>query len=119
MDTKNKKILILLVIFLTFINNAFSQRKVDDLPKNITQSYGTDIIPDEKTAIKIAEIILLKRYVNIDSLNYFKPFKVKLICNDRVWELKLEEIEDKIYKKNYNIRLNKNTGEVLNIWSSH
>lgn len=39
---------------------------IKDLPKEISNKYGTDIIPDKETALMYADIILKKRYINVD-----------------------------------------------------
>ena len=109
-----KKIIIILLISL----NSFGQQKIDDLPKVIIERFGIDIVPNEKTAIKLTKIIFKERFVNIRNFNNFKPFEVKLICEGKVWEVKIENKIEKPYKFAYFIRINKNTGEVLNLWDS-
>jgi hypothetical protein len=45
---------------------------------------GNDVIPDKKTAVAVAEIILSSRYGY--TADRWKPYSVKLI-NDSIWEV--------------------------------
>jgi hypothetical protein len=92
-----------------------SNNPITDLPKEIDTRYGIDIVPNEKTALKIAEIILEERFVNVN-FNDLKPFQINLIADEKVWEIIVVE---KVFKgkiTTYNLRINKNTGEILNLW---
>ena len=116
-----KKLIFILLLSITnqiiysqeesYFDDNMSDRKNYD----IKYSYLIDIIPDEETAIQYADIILKKRYVNIKIEN-LKPYKIKLIDDGKVWEIKLPKYKDIKYKFYYNIRINKNTGEILDIW---
>jgi len=88
---------------------------VKELPKVIAVRYGNDLVPDENTAVQIADVILKRRTasVNFDKL---KPYLVKSIADDKVWEIKITQ-EVFVGKFSYwYVRINKNTGEILNIW---
>jgi hypothetical protein len=49
-----------------------------------THKIGNDIIPDKKTAVAVAEIILSAKYGPL--ADRWKPYSVKLI-NDSIWEV--------------------------------
>ncbi|MDR6513925.1 hypothetical protein [Chryseobacterium camelliae] len=113
-----KKILILLYFFPLCIT-AQQQEKCSDkkrgikqLPCTIVNRYGIDMIPDEETAIKYVDILIRKR--DLLDPERCKPYQINLIADNRVWEVVI-----KSYKCSYCkifININKNTGEVLNIY---
>lgn len=85
-----------------------------DLPKELNYKYGKPMIPDEETALQYADLVLKKRY-NIP-FDEFKPYQIKLIADDRVWEIKVS-IERYVGRYVYYfIRINKNNGEIVNCW---
>lgn len=88
---------------------------IKDLPKEIQFHYGTDIIPDESTAMELAEVILKNRYRSTN-FKKLKPFEINLIADNKVWDVKIVQNTFRFKTTEYHIRLNKNTGEVLNIW---
>ena len=113
------KFILLFSIIMLLNFNSYSQEvfnPITDLPKEIAERYGTDIVPDEKTALKIAEIIFKAGYINT-KFDKLKPFEIKLIADNRVWEVKAVQ-QTFINKKTiFCIRINKNTGEVLNFFT--
>ncbi len=79
-DDKNKTMKKLYLLFLFTTTSLFSQNEsniIKDLPNEITVKYGTDILPNEKTALSVAEIILKERYLNT-KFDKLKPFKINL-----------------------------------------
>lgn len=93
--------------------NNNKRDRMKDLPKNINITYGTDIIPDEETALKYTYLIFKSRYINV-SFEDMKPYIINLTANGKVWEVKA--LIRNYKNKYYIIRINKNTGEILNIW---
>ena len=111
-----KRIILIMLCIIPQLNYSQEELEINidpikDLPKEISTKYGTDIIPDKETALMYADIILKKRYINVD-FDVLKPYEISLIAEDKVWEIKV------LRKPNYyyHLRLNKNNGEVLNIW---
>lgn len=115
---KDIRLLIIIPFFLIF-NGCVSKKEVVDpikeLPNSIQNNFGTDILPNKEVAIKVCEIILLERYKNVDFNNY-KPFIIESISEDRVWYIRAVQKDNPQRKHVYNIKINKNTGEVYNIW---
>lgn len=114
---KNVNLILLFCLFLICTNESYAQPK---LPKKIEDRYGLDMIPNEESAIKLAEIVLYGR-TTIKSLDKFKPFTINSIAKDKVWEVIVSVIGDPKYsrEKIYKIYINKNTGEILTFWDSH
>lgn len=121
MDTK-KTLFTSIMLILFFANNSFCQRDKNYLPKNkeIIQRYGADMVPNKEFATKITELILYNR-TSIKSLEKFKPFEINSICNDKVWEVIINVVDDSKYSrpKTFRILINKNTGEILSFVDSH
>ena len=88
---------------------------IKELPSKLFQRYSTDIIPDIETANAYVEIIIKKRYVN-SQIEELKPFETILIANDRVWYVKIRKHLNPKSQYFYHVKINKNTGEILNIW---
>lgn len=88
---------------------------IKDLPEIINSKYVIPMIPDEETALQYAEIIFKKRYKGMD-FEEVKPFEVYLIAEEKVWDIKAPV--DKRLKgiAYFHLRINKNTGEILNSW---
>lgn len=83
----------------------------------LTERYGTDILPNEEIVKKISEVILYERYINVD-FEKFKPYKVNLIEDGKIWHFVAESHQSNVlFRKKYSILFNKNTGEVLSIWT--
>ena len=112
MDTKTTLLILLLI---AFNSKLIGQQKVDDLPKEIIVRYGIDMVPNEKSAIEISKIIFKERFVNL-KYKYFKPFMVCLIADGKVWDLVLSPKKEEMHPIIYHIRINKNTGEIINFW---
>ena len=93
----------------------FYENQSEDRKYDIKIRYLNDIIADEKTAIEYAYVVFKNRYVNINIENFSK-YKIQLIENDKIWDIKVPKYDDPKYKYYYNIRINKNTGEILDIW---
>ncbi|MCC2591143.1 hypothetical protein [Chryseobacterium sp. MFBS3-17] len=89
-------------------------RGIDQLPCTITDRYGTDVIPDEDTAIKYVDILISKRYF-LDPKKA-KPYQISLIADNKVWHIVVKSYNCR-YCKIY-ININRNTGEVLNFYRS-
>lgn len=88
---------------------------INDLPKEINCRYVIPIIPNKETALQMVDVIVKNRYVNVD-FDKLKPYEIKLIANHKVWEVKItQEVFLRKYTYYY-IRLNRNTGEVIDIW---
>lgn len=117
----NRKIFILFFLCM-FSHVIYSQETLNleinpirDLPKEITIKYSIDIIPDKETALEYADLILKNRYINtkIDDL---KPYEIELNKEGTVWKIKLPT-DNRLRRKAYfHLNINKNTGEILNIW---
>lgn len=106
--------LLMILSVKSFAQDTISD-PIKDLPKEIKSHYGTDIIPDESTAMELAEVILKNRYRSTN-FKKLKPFGINLIADDKVWDIKIVQNTFRVKTTEYHVRLNKNTGEVLNIW---
>ncbi len=87
---------------------------IKDLPKVINERYVIPLVGNKDTALNISKLIIKERYqkVNIEALIVDKAI---LIADERVWEIVLKSPVSG-FMNVYNIRINKNTGEVLNFW---
>lgn len=95
--------------------NTKVRDRIKDLPKKINVVYVINIISDENTAIEYAKIILKKRYPNV-SFEKLEPFEITSIAEGKVWEVKIPTDPQLRGIAHYHIRINKNTGEILNFW---
>lgn len=120
MDVRKIKLFATILFFASISFSCFGQKRISDIPKEkqLTYSFGTDIVPDQETAIKMADVILKKRYPPLRNYEDM-PLVVKPIVNGKVWEVTLTVEKDSLAEKTYTIRINKNTGEVLAIWFTH
>ena len=73
-------------------------------------SYKEGFVPDEKTAITIAEAVLLPIYG--DSINRKKPFVAKFNEEEGYWEVR-GTLPDNMLGGVPEIRINKSDGRVL------
>ena len=89
-------------------------RGIDQLPCTIAYRYSMDVIADEDTAIKYADILINKRYL-LDP-ERAKPYQISLIADSKVWHIVAKSYNCR-YCKIY-INVNKNTGEILNFYRS-
>jgi hypothetical protein len=110
---------ILLLLLLTVFNGCKSMKDdspVTRLPKKVNYRYGIDLIENEKIALDFTKLILKNKYKNIDFDN--SKYIVKLILDDRVWEIEVVINRTGItgIDKTFFIRINRNTGEVYNLW---
>jgi len=118
---KEKDIKIVFIVFMCFITQISTSQehkskrhdRIRDLPKKINIVYGTDIIPDKETALQYADLIFKTRYPNTPFDN-LKPYTINLIGDEKVWEVKVPI--GNYDNKYYILRINKNTGEIINIW---
>lgn len=87
---------------------------IRDIPKEIKEKYVIPLVGNEETALGIAKLIIKERYkdVNIDSLTLEK---IELVSEEKVWEIVLKT-PNAGFGLIFNIRINKNTGEILNYW---
>ena len=114
---------ILLAFILINILNSCKTKNVDpmqhitNIDKPIKIRFGNNIIKDEEMALFMAEYIFSNRYKNID-FKKFKPFVIQSIEGNKVWEIIASK---KLYgkKPTFTIRINKNTGEILNLWKDN
>jgi len=111
---------IYLSVFLLLSCSTLKQTNynpITDLPKEINVRYGTDVISKEESALKIAEILFIEDSPNTN-FDVYKPFKIQLIADGKVWDIEAstQEKNFKGIRKTYHIRINKNTAEVLNFW---
>lgn len=79
---KNKKIVLLSSILLVVILSSFIT--INNKKKNISNENKIDYVPNEETAIKIAEAIWLPIYG--ENIYNKKPFKAEL--KDNIWIVK-------------------------------
>ena len=114
------KSLILYSIIITFMScktsNVNQMAMITSIEKPLKSRYGTDVIYSEATALIITQTIFEERYENID-FEKFKPFIINLIEDKKVWEI-IASKKIGPYTPTYTIRINKNTGEILNLWKS-
>lgn len=79
-------------------------------------SYTKDIIPDEETAVKMANII----FKNLQKEGYCKNYSLQEIFfdeEDKIWILSYwESTDEMITGSDCSIALKKSNGEVLRIW---
>lgn len=120
-DIKIPKIILLIVFFLplSLISQEKSKckdknRGIYELPCKFVDRYGTDVIPDEETAIKYTDLLIEKRQL-LDP-EKAKPYQISSIANNNVWHIVVKSYNCR-YCKIY-ININKNTGEVLNFYRS-
>jgi len=110
-------------ILVLFISNTYAQQPDNDIPFNqqlpnkIERRYGNDLIKDKKMATDYALLIFKSVYKNVDFDN-LESIEIREIAENKVWDIKAVRLalpnSNKYFY--YNIRINKNTGEVLNIW---
>ena len=110
-------------ILVFFISNTYAQQPDNDIPFNqqlpnkIERRYGNDLIKDKKMATDYALLIFKSVYKNVDFDN-LESIEIREIAENKVWDIKAVRLalpnSNKYFY--YNIRINKNTGEVLNIW---
>lgn len=117
-----KKYIICLIGGLLTSCSSTAQKKgynpIKDLPKEIVVKFGIDIIPNEDLALKVAESILREHNRNVE-FNDLKPFTINLIADGKVWDISISDkpnTEYRVIRRTYHLRINKNTGEVLNYW---
>ncbi len=118
MYTKNViNIILLFIVTSCNVKNKVNYDPIKDIPNKITNRYGTDIVINDKMATSIAEIIF-KEHDKYNSFEDYKPFSCKLVSDGKIWEIIAKPISNqtKMARKKYYLRLNKNTGEVLNFW---
>lgn len=96
-------------------NNDPNYDPIKDLPEIINSKYVIPMIPNEETALQYAEIILKKRYKGMD-FEEVKPFEVHLIADEKVWDIQAPVNKRLRGIAYFHLRINKNTGEVLNSW---
>ena len=77
------------------------------------QKFDRDLVPDEKTAIRLADAIWDARY-GIKKGTRDLPYTIKL--EKGVWYIKTN-LPEGYYGKVFNIKINKYDGKVLYIWS--
>ncbi|KEZ94419.1 hypothetical protein IL45_02030 [Nonlabens ulvanivorans] len=90
--------------------------RFDEKVEIITR-YNTDILPTEESAKKMALLIWEIGYKY--DLSEFENFTIKSLNENRVWLVQLSTCnknEKRARCKTYNVVLNKNTSEVLEIW---
>jgi hypothetical protein len=87
---------------------------VKDIPKEIKERYIPDLIQNKESAIAIAKIIIKEHYKDLD-VDTLVLSKIMLVANDKVWEIVLTTPKAG-FGNVFNIRVNKNTGEILNYW---
>lgn len=119
-DLVIKKLSIYFSIFSLIGCSALKQTNynpITDLPKEFGVRYGTDVISKKESALKIAEILFSEDSPNTN-FEVYKPFKIKLIADGKVWDIEATTQEENFegIRKTYHIRFNKNTAEVLNFW---
>lgn len=105
------RIYVFMCLFL--INCSASKEIINpirDIQYPLVHKYGTDIVPNEEVALKLAEVIWKERYKNYD-IDSYKPFKINLTDNDKVWDITASS-----FYGVFRMKINKNTAEVLNNW---
>lgn len=116
-NSKRLQFSIISVFFLLISSPVFAQHKnpVTDVPEFIKQKYGEDLVSDEKMALQLADIYFKKNYIN-KNFDLMKPYEIRLIADRKVWEIIAIEQTFSNKKTPFCIRINKNTGEVLNLF---
>lgn len=94
------------------INDTYKD-PIKDIPHEIDYKYSIPMIPDEKTALEYAELVLKRRFSQVP-FDDLKPFIVKLVAQERIWEIKVQV--GNYANRYFLIRINKNNGEILNCW---
>lgn len=89
---------------------------IRDIPKKINYKYVNPIIPDKETALLYADVIFKKRYKNVD-FDSLKPYDIKLVAEDWIWEVKVTQETFQGKYTYFYLRINKNTGEIVNSWA--
>lgn len=78
------------------------------------QKFDVDLVPNEKTAIEIANIIWSARY---EGLKWYKDLPYTVVLEDnKVWYVK-NNLPKGYYGKILHIKINKYDGRILYIWS--
>lgn len=116
-NSKRLQFSIISVFFLLISSPVFAQHKnpVTDVPEFIKQKYGEDLVSDEKMALQLTDIYFKKNYIN-NNFDLMKPYEIRLIADGKVWEIIAIEQTFSNKKTPFCIRINKNTGEVLNLF---
>ncbi len=112
----NKILIIWLFSMVGCSSVAQSINPIRDTPLPIKERYGIDLISSKELAVKIAELIWKEKYN--DDIDSYKPFKVKLVNDGKVWEvIGVNKAKNRsILKRVYHMKINRNTGEILNNW---
>ena len=110
-----------IIFLLFFIVSCKTQERVlsyndpvKDLPKEINERFVIPRIKSKETAVEICRLIIKDHNERINVKELIVE-KATLISNDRVWEIVLKTPNSGLCCI-YNIRINKNTGEILNFW---
>lgn len=87
---------------------------IKDLPNLVNERYVIPLVGNKETALNISKLIIKERYqkVNVETLIVDKAI---LVANEKVWEIVLKSPVSG-FMHVYNIRINRNTGEILNFW---
>lgn len=115
----NMKLFFKSCVFILLISGCKSTQTtpinpIKDLPKEINERYVIPLVGNKETALSISKLIIKERYqkVNVEALIVDKAI---LVADEKVWEIVLKSPVSG-FMHVYNIRINKNTGEVLNFW---
>lgn len=106
-------------IFILLISSCKSTQRnpsdpIKDLPKEIKERYIIPLVGNKDTALSISKLIIKERYQKVN-VNALIVDKAVLIADEKVWEIVLKNPVPG-FMPVYNIRINKNTGEILNFW---
>jgi hypothetical protein len=107
------KFIVLLFLIVGCGSNNIHQDAVRDIPKKIKVVYLKNLIDSKETAIKLGELII-RDYYSLKEIN-LKVLSANLVSDEKVWDILFSNAEAG-FTHRYIIRLNRNTGEVLNIW---
>lgn len=87
---------------------------IRDIPSEITERYVIPLVGDKDTALAISKLIIKESYKNV-AIESLIIEKIALVANGKVWEIALKT-PNAGFGLFFTIRINKNTGEILNYW---
>ena len=117
-----------LLLIVSLISCGSHQKKLDRINDDIDyanfgnyiksnkviQKFVPDLIPNEETAIKLADLIWEARYKTTKNMHVL-PYSVKLE-NDTIWYVKTN-LANGFMGEVFHVKINKYDGKILYVWS--
>lgn len=109
-----KYVVLFFILVSCKTNQSVVLDPIKDIPKNITNRFVIPMVNNKETALGMCKLIIKERYAKVD-VDKLVLDKAILVANDKVWEIVLRT-PNLGFGYIFNIRINKNTGEILNFW---